>query len=200
MRRIPSYLKGLGETRARAAGEVARCKALIDQISQDMARAQADVDSCDRLIRRYDERLDPNLIRPIRAWQGRYGKRGELKATIARVLKESYPEPIATTEIATLLQIEFKLDFITPEERRHWKHNTVGNALKDLAKAKQLERVEDPDDSTSQHAYWRWIGKDTTTLSALLESATAAGEAVCQSTDEQQACDEGLVEEDTLPL
>ena len=50
MRKTPSYLKGLAETRARAAAEVIRYTALATEVQQRLAEAQAALNSCDLLI------------------------------------------------------------------------------------------------------------------------------------------------------
>lgn len=126
MRKTPSYLKGLAETRARAAAEVQYLQKLVGELSQDLATAQAELEACDRLIRKYDERLNPTLIEPIKAWKGRYGPRGKLKETIIRLLKERYPESMSTRELLIKLQVELHLDFITPAERMDWKRNSPG--------------------------------------------------------------------------
>jgi hypothetical protein len=57
MRKTPSYLKGLAETRARAAADVIRYKQVIDQVMASLAKAQAELDACDTLIKKFDERL-----------------------------------------------------------------------------------------------------------------------------------------------
>ena len=80
MKKTPSYLKGLAETHARAAGEAIRCRrlhadicreldiaerqaarlrALVAANSSRVAAAEAELAACDRLIRKFDERLDP---------------------------------------------------------------------------------------------------------------------------------------------
>lgn len=82
MQKVPSYLKGLAETRARVHAERSRLERLHVKIGQRLAEATAECDACDRLIKKYDGRLDPTTIVPIRAWQGRYGKRGALKQAI----------------------------------------------------------------------------------------------------------------------
>jgi|GEM_PF-4648916 len=79
MQKTPSYLKGLAETRARAAADVLRYQQIIDEVMVSLARAQAEVDACDMLIRKFDDRLDPTQIEPVAHWKGRYGKRGALK-------------------------------------------------------------------------------------------------------------------------
>jgi len=76
MKKTPSYLKGLAETHARAVGDVVRLEKLFSEISAKLTESKANLAACDRLIRKFDARLNPTLIVPIHAWQGRYGKRG----------------------------------------------------------------------------------------------------------------------------
>lgn len=118
IRKTPSYLKGLAETRARIAGDLLRyekqhpelekiklkaAKAdleryerLYARVCQSLTEAKADLESCDRLIRKLDSRLDPGQIEPIQAWKGRYGKRGGLKEMIFQVLKDYAPVAMCT--------------------------------------------------------------------------------------------------------
>ncbi len=96
-----------------------------------MTEAKADLESCDRLIRKFDSRLDPGQIEPIQAWKGRYGKRGGLKEMIFQVLKDYVPVAMTTAELSLVLVDEFQLEFATERGMKAWVHNSVGNALKD---------------------------------------------------------------------
>lgn len=49
-KKVRSYLKGLAENRARAAGDVVRLEAMAAQVAKELAEARMDVESCDRLI------------------------------------------------------------------------------------------------------------------------------------------------------
>jgi hypothetical protein len=117
MRKTPSYLKGLAETRARAAGDAQRFKKLHEEIGEKLARAEHDLAACDRLIQRFDARLDPGLIDPIHAWQGRYGKRWALGEEIRRIIQSAWPDEITTTEIVWRVQIHFQMSFVTWREK-----------------------------------------------------------------------------------
>lgn len=59
MQRTSSYLKGLAETRARAAGDVQRLEQLHAEITAQLEAARAEVTSCGLLIRKFDRQLDP---------------------------------------------------------------------------------------------------------------------------------------------
>lgn len=111
--------------------------------------------------RKFDERLDLKLIEPIRAWKGRYGTRGALRSSIEKQLQAAYPSELTTTEIFWELQIEFKLDFDTKEEKNHWQKNTVSRALKVLAEKGMAVRLHDVSNGpTSEVGRWRWISDD----------------------------------------
>lgn len=139
MRKTPSYLKGLAETRARAARDVQCYRQLVDELQTRLAQAQAELVACDTLIRKFDDRLDPGLIEPVCHWQGRYGKRGALKAAILKVLQAHAPEEVTTTMIGLAVQAEFRLVFYLPVEREAWIGNSVRNCLKKLAKEGLVE-------------------------------------------------------------
>ena len=143
MRKTPSYLKGLAETRARAARDVQCYQQLVDEPQTRLAQAQAELAACDTLIRKFDDRLDPDLIDPVNHWQGRYGKRGALKAAVLKVLQAHAPEEVTTTMIGLAVQAEFRLVFYLPVEREAWLANSVRNCLKKLVKEGLVEACHD---------------------------------------------------------
>lgn len=143
MRKTPSYLKGLAETRARAAADVRRYQQLISEIMVSMTKAQVELESCDVLIRKFDERLDPNSIQPVNHWQGKYGKRGGLKTAVLDVLKERSPAAVTTTEVGWQIQRQFEITFCHPKEREAWMTNSIGNCLKRLANEGLVEPCHD---------------------------------------------------------
>lgn len=134
MRKTPSYLKGLAETRARAARDVQCYQQLVDELQTRLTQAPAELLACDTLIRKFDPRLDPGMIDPVSHWQGRYGKRGALKQAILKVLQAQAPEEVTTTMIGLAVQAEFRLVFHLPVEREAWIANSVRNCLKKLVK------------------------------------------------------------------
>jgi hypothetical protein len=62
MKKTPSYLKGLAETRARLAGDIERYERVSNEIAEKLVLARRELEACDLLIRRFDGRLDPNKI------------------------------------------------------------------------------------------------------------------------------------------
>lgn len=67
MRKVPSCLKGLAETRAPTAGDIEHLLKLKTLLEERLAEVQKMLSPCDALIRKFDERLDPNNVEAIRA-------------------------------------------------------------------------------------------------------------------------------------
>lgn len=195
MRKTPSYLKGLAETRARVAADVQRYQRLQSEINLALDNARAELGACDRLIRKFDERLNPELIQPIKATKGRYGPRGKLKDTIIGLLKENYPEEATTTEIGLRLQVAFGLDFYTQRERFEWIHNSVAKQLKRLVYEGLVERLHDPLARNMGDGRWRWKGEGCESLGDLAALAQASGvatnsEALSYESEDELATDD----------
>lgn len=182
MRKTPSYLKGLAETRARVAGDLLRYQEIYEEIGRKMAEAAAELEACDRLIRKFDERLAPERIEPIRAWKGRYGERGALVEAIKRLLQSRAPDAVTTTEIGWELQLQFRLDFSTAQEKTRWQTNSVAPALKKLVAENVVERLHDVA-PTGEVGRWRWKSDDVLLLDHLRAQAEAAGVSTQQCDD-----------------
>lgn len=67
MGKTPAYLKGLSETRARVAADVERYGKLSAHISRKLQDAQLELAACDRLLKKFDPRVDPEKIGAIEA-------------------------------------------------------------------------------------------------------------------------------------
>lgn len=176
MRKTPSYLKGLAETRARADADVQRLQKIHDEVAEKLAEAQAERDSCDRLIRKYDERLDPNLIAPIRAQKGRYGEHGQLTRIIVSRLETAWPDSVSTQELAWAIQMECQLDFMTKVARYEWVRNSVRRKLNILVSLGAVERLHEVAKGAAQeHGQWRWKPQAGVSLDELLAAAKSNG-------------------------
>lgn len=156
MRKTPSYLKGLAETRARAAADVLRYKQVIDEVTAGLAKAQAELEACDTLIKKFDDRLDPTLIEPVLHWKGRYGKRGALREAILALLRERAPAAVSTPEICWAMQLKFKIGFSHWKERDNWRRNSVLSCLKKLVKDGLVDARQDPS-NTGFVGSWRAV-------------------------------------------
>lgn len=198
MRKTPSYLKGLAETRARVSAEVLRYEQILQEVGEALAKSRAELAACDTLIKKFDERLNPELIEPIKAWKGRYGKRGALQDAIIRILKEHFPEPVTSKELGWLLQLEFKLDFIDWREKKDWLHHSVGGRLIVLVRRGLVERLHDPAVKTGQTGSWRWKGDDCKSLGDLAALAESSGVTTHSSSEHYEPEDEPAT--DDLPV
>lgn len=198
MQKVPSYLKGLAETRARVDAECDRLERLHAEIGQRLTEAQAERDACDRLIKKYDGRLDPATITPIRAWQGRYGKRGALKQAVLEVVSMNFPSEVSTSEIAWAIQLRFNIGFETPDERERWVHNSLGNALRELADKGLVMPLHDQSipGGTGRTGHWLLVAP-TASLEGLTAMATSASVKTTEATD--FVPDEEPAEADGLP-
>ena len=203
MRKTHSYLKGLAETRARAAGSLQRLKQLRSEVQGKLKVAKADVEryqkleielvlkleeartdlkSCDWLIRKFDSRLDPSEIAPIAAWKGRYGKRGALKEAVSRTLKARAPVALSIPDLTTVIILEFQLTFATDKAMKAWAHNSIGGVLKTLLLEGLVERIDAPKTEWGgPTGTWRWKGDAEASLDELRSSAVVAGMQVKQA-------------------
>lgn len=172
MRKTPSYLKGLAETRARAAGDLERALKLLAGVQQTVITAQHDLAACDRLIRKFDASIDPDKIPAIRGYQGRYGQRGKLADAVADYLCENAPCDVGTLEVALALQAKFGLEFGTAQERSRWVTSSVAGRLRKFVAAGLVERLHDT--CTAEEGRWRWK-QPQDSLSELRERALRAG-------------------------
>lgn len=156
MRKTPSYLKGLAETRARVAADVLRYQQVLDEVTASLAKAQAELEACDTLIKKFDDRLDPALIEPVLHWKGRYGKRGALREAILDLLRDQAPAAVPTPEICWAMQLKFKIGFSHWKERDNWRRNSVLSCLKKLVKEGLVKQAPDPS-NTGSTANWRLV-------------------------------------------
>ena len=157
MQKLSPLMKGLVETRARADAECLRLSLLIENLTTQLAKATSERNSCDQLISRINNQIQPSQIEPINAWQNRYGKRGTLKQTIITTLKNAYPNILSTSQICSSLQSKFNLAFNTPSERKDWVSNSIGNLLNKLARAQKILRLHNPTINSGQPGLWQWI-------------------------------------------
>jgi hypothetical protein len=153
MRRTPSYLKGLAETRARLAGDIERYERTMHDLQVLIDKVRLEKDACDTLIKKFDQRLDPGLIEPIRQHNPRYGTRGKLKAVILSCVQKAYPSEVTTPEIGLTLQVVFGLDFATWQETEEWTANSVRPQLRKLVKEGLVERLHE---ATAGAGVGRW--------------------------------------------
>lgn len=199
VRKTPSYLKGLAETRARAAGDIIRFEKLFRDIRAELAEAKATLTACDRLIKKFDIRLDPSQIEPVRASKGRYLKRGGLKRSIAELLKAAAPAELTTTELFWHLTNKFRFEFQTAAEAKAWKENSLLPQLKEYVREGYVERLHNPLVRKHGLGRWLWVGDGCQSLVELAALATMKGVGTTAKFEDLGESAETLLE-DALPV
>lgn len=138
MTKLPSYLKGLVESRARSAGDIERLEQLRTLLDEELAVARKRQDAADILIRDFSPLLDPTAIRSVRAHKGRYGSHGSLKATIREVVQAAAPASLPSMEVAFQVAMRLALQFESVAVHRRWARNSIHAGLKQLSIAGEI--------------------------------------------------------------
>jgi hypothetical protein len=180
VKKTPSYLKGLAEDRARAAGDVERYAQIAEDVARELEKARSTLAACDLLIRRIDARLNPEDIEPIRVTKYYGGSWGKLRGTVEAILKSVAPASATTNEIATEIQVRFQFVFVTWQARSEWKNNSIGRLLRKLFNEGLVERLHDPKSLTEEGGRWRWKNDATQSSDQLREQIEAEGGSVVQ--------------------
>lgn len=173
-RKVSSYVKGLVETRARAAGDLERFRRIHAEVSERIATAEAEIAACDRLIRKFDGRLDPTKIEPLATRS--YGGRGRLRAAVLDQLQLAYPGEVTTSDLAVEMQIKFGFDFLTATQRDNWVRGSLARALRDLHAEGLAERMHDPSLRTGEPGRWRLRPASAPSTGELLARLSATGQ------------------------
>ena len=130
--KLPSYLKGLVDSRARADGHIERLAPAVAAATVPLARAAVHLkkheaslsrarvarDACDILLCRWSEAIDTNDIAPVHAWRGRYGERGALQKQVLVYVEAAGSPGVATGALADQLAALFGITFLTRPARQ----------------------------------------------------------------------------------
>jgi hypothetical protein len=190
MKNIPTTLKRLAEKRARVAGELQNTEQVVVQMTSDIAtlnqklvkvqillemaenhRAELieDLSTVDRYITNFDKNVKPERIGPIRAWKGKYGKRGTLRQFLIDTIQSRAPEFVPTTELSRLAILEFSLSFAHRDLLATWHANCLRGALKILVTQGYIERSHEVVRSSNEFGSWRWKQAIQPTLAQLAQ-------------------------------
>jgi len=173
-------IKGLGEARARCAGEVLRLEALLLRITADLAKSKGDLESLDRVIRLADKRLDPESARAVRPQRVRSkdaGKKLSLEEAMLLILQENPETPRSTVELAFELASRLKLDFDDDRSFGKWLHNSVARRLKKMTVAGVVVRLHEAS-QTPRVGWWQIAQGRACSLEELKRRLEAAGQVV----------------------
>jgi hypothetical protein len=171
VKKLPSYLKGLVESRARSAGDLERLERLRARIDEQIAEARKRLEAADTLIVDFNPVIDPSLIAPV---HGRRPRVGKVKEVIDQVLREAAPQALPTPEIAFAVAERIEIRFSTAGEYRAWSVNCVYRALHKKMNAGEVMRQQTPGEAT----YWKLVDPaPISTLDALQRVRPVAGSA-----------------------
>ena len=174
--KVPSYLKGLVVRRARFDGHSLRLSAVIAELQTELARAVADRDACDVLLREWNDSIDLAHIAPVSAWKDRYGKLG-LRNTVIRQLEGAGSAGLTTEAVTAHLAAQFNIKFLAKAQREDWASNSVKPILRRLVQRGMVERV-DASDVGRSHKVWRRVQPVEGDFDSLVQQAEATGLAI----------------------
>jgi hypothetical protein len=187
-RKVPSFLAGLVDSRARADGQIRRLTTILDEVQEKLATATRHRDACDRLLTEAWAALDAGQIDPINGWLGRYGKRGALLDAVQHCLLLAGPRGLSNSELYSQLEAMFGLVFCTSTLRKRWQ-STIRRALFSLKVRGLAEPLHDQTTRDGAHGRWRWSEPDVPSVRAIEQLAKAQGVAVEIATDEDDIDD-----------
>ena len=169
----------LGDLRARTAGQIIRLERIAEDVAQTIAGARRDLEAIDRVIRLFDNRIDPSTIRPIVSPKKiPRGSHGGLTMAIKAALETAGAEGLLTREVAWALQLKHGLCFETPAEFNRFIANSLKCRLYDLVKKGVIDAVMEempgPDGGQRPNRY-RLKSFARRSLDTLVAQATGAG-------------------------
>jgi len=99
-------------------------------------------------------------IGPVRA-NTRYGGWGRLRQYLRQTLRAAHPRAVSTHVLVEGAAQVFGLSFSSPQERRRFANDNVGNALRKMLARGEVERLHDPHEQAQapgMPGVWRWKG------------------------------------------
>lgn len=171
MKKLPSYLKGLVETRARSASDLERLEQLRARIDEEIAAVRTRLAAADTLIVEFNPLVDPTLIEPVR---GRRPRVGKVREVIEELLVAAAPESLPTPEIAFLVAERIQIRFATVAEYRTWAYNCVNRALYKMWEAGKVDRMQ----TTGQATRWKLISSTGEPVASLADLRREANQTV----------------------
>ena len=97
----------------------------------------------------------PSAAGTVRAFSGRYGQRGDLKAFIIDELRKAAPSAVATSTIVRGAIANFGLIFPTPGEQKAFMKNTITPQLTRLREQGLVEALHTKSRGAAEGS-WRW--------------------------------------------
>lgn len=153
--------------------EAERLQVFQQQFPQILEEKLARIDALSTsILLASNDRVSPTAAGTVRAFAGRYGQRGDLKAFIVSALQTAAPGAMLTSTIVVKAISHFELNFSTTIELRAFKKNTVAPQLTRL-KAQGLVEALHPKNRGTAEGRWRWKA-DYPTLAELTRQVRGA--------------------------
>lgn len=151
-------------------GELERVDAAIAELTARRARLEADRDSLLQVGAVVGLEQLRGFVPAVRVHRA-YGGRGFLADWLRGLLQAAAPNWVDMRTLVALAEEKFGLDFPTYVQRDAYRKNTLGRAMRKLLSRGLVERMHDPE-STSTPGLWRWkVQAGAEELMALKEAA-----------------------------
>lgn len=152
--------------------KVARAQAALDRARAALSEVQAlgdpvrqQIQALTVVIETMSPGVNPEAVRPVKAWAGKYGARSGLKDFVLSQLRAAYPEPRTTQELCRAVQSEFGVRLLTRKDRQSFV-STVRSLLSIQRRLGVVESLTPLPGDGSGVGRWRWR-EQTTTFEAL---------------------------------
>lgn len=201
--RTPSELKWLLNERAALAGNLehlAHLRSVLSRtvelrerflqtaqkrvatIENRLSEVQATLAALDRSIALMHSLVDPSAAGKVKAWAGKYGKRGNLKAFVDKQIQARAPEPISTTVLLNLVIAHFSVTFVYPGQRQVLRRS-IKSALASSLKQGLIQPIHDR--SSDRIGMWQWAKDRVPSLAELRAvEQEAEGERICAAQED----------------
>ena len=155
--RTPPVFKWLLNERAALAGEAQRLKADLERIQRELPAVLGKLAAMDATMATINPLVAPDAAGTIKAWAGKYGERGAVKACVLAHLQAAGKSGIDVSTLALEVAAALGVDLPTKKDFSAFRRDTVHAVLK-RAKADGLTEVLVAARGGHTPQVWRWKG------------------------------------------
>lgn len=165
-----AYAEALSSRLERAEKRLLHLKNAVGAAQQAVQACESKVAALSRTLSLAYPEVSPSVIGPVNAWQGKYGKRGGLRAFLIRTLQNAYPYPVSMTTLTDSLAGEFGILLNTRELRMRQQLSIRGQLrqLKEEGKVKPQGPV-----NSGSPGMWLWVADQMPSLGELAQRSAA---------------------------
>lgn len=166
--RTPPVFKWLLNERAALAGEAQRLKADLERIQRELPAVLGKLAALDATMAAIDPLVAPDAAGTVKAWAGKYGERGAVKACVLSHLQAAGKAGIDVSTLALQVAAALGVGLPTKKDFSLFRRDTVHAVLK-RAKADGLTEVLIAARGGHTPQVWRWRGPNATPSLAELQ-------------------------------